>query len=92
MKKLIVFLLCMVAALSTKYFVSHSNSKVHNTFLLYNVEALAAGETMRPVRCLGRGSIDCPASHDKVDYVAEGYSLEKWRQLPVSLSFISVFL
>ena len=79
MKKLSVFffLLCIVAIGAIKKQSSHQD-KV-SSLLLYNIEALAAGETMRPVRCLGRGSIDCPASHDKVDYVAEGYSLEKWR-------------
>ncbi|WP_217932589.1 NVEALA domain-containing protein [Bacteroides caecimuris] len=77
MKKLIVFLLCMVAALSTKYFVSHSNSKVHNTFLLYNVEALAAGEHAPITRCYGTGSLDCPVSHKKVEYIFGGYSLEE---------------
>ncbi|MDE6821865.1 MULTISPECIES: NVEALA domain-containing protein [Bacteroides] len=77
MKKLIVLLLCMVAALSTKYFVSHSNSKVHNTFLLYNVEALAAGEHAAITRCYGTGSLDCPVSHKKVEYIFGGYSLEE---------------
>ncbi len=79
MKKLsiLLFLLCMAAIGAIKMQSSHQD-KV-SSLLLYNIEALAAGEFMRPVYCLGRGSIDCPASHDKVDYVAEGYSLEKWR-------------
>lgn len=79
MKKLsiLLFLLCIVAIGVIKKQSSHQD-KV-SSLLLYNIEALAADEIMRPVRCLGRGSIDCPASHDKVDYVAEGYSLEKWR-------------
>lgn len=79
MKKLsvLLFLLCIVAIGAIKKQSSH-HDKV-SSLLLYNIEALAAGESMQPVMCLGRGSIDCPASHDKVDYVTGGYSLEEWR-------------
>lgn len=79
MKKLVVFLflLCIVTVGVIKNQSSHRAKA--SSLLLYNIEALAAGESILPVRCLGRGSIDCPASHDKVDYVAGGYSLEEWR-------------
>ena len=62
MKK-ILFLLCIiVAVLSTKYFASHKSGQ--SVLLLYNIEALAAG------------TLDCPVTHRKVEYIAGGYSLE----------------
>lgn len=75
MKKLVFFLLCIVVVLSTKYFTSHD--KVKGTLLLYNVEALAAGEHAAITRCYGTGSLDCPVSHKKVEYIFGGYSLEE---------------
>ena len=74
MKK-ILFLLCIiVAVLSTKYFASHKSGQ--SVLLLYNIEALAAGEHAQQGRCFGTGTLDCPVSHDKVEYIAGGYSLE----------------
>lgn len=75
MKKLIVFLLCMVAIGATKNFVSHN--KVQSAILLYNVEALAAKEHAAITHCYGSGSLDCPVSHKKVEYIFGGYSLEE---------------
>ena len=43
--------------------------------LLQNVEALASGEDSSQTHCYGRGSVDCPVSHDKVDVVYDSYSL-----------------
>ena len=41
------------------------------------VEALAADEQDVPTNCWGSGSVDCPVTKVKVEYVATGYSLEK---------------
>lgn len=75
MRKIIFLLLCMVAVLSTK--VLASSKKEQSSWLLYNIEALAAGEHASQGRCYGTGSLDCPLSHDKVEYIFGGYSLEE---------------
>lgn len=74
MKKLAILLFCIVAVWTIKNISSYQN-KV-SSLLLYNIEALAADESMLPTQCLGSGSVDCPASHDKVKYVFQGYSLK----------------
>ena len=56
MKKIIFLLLCIVAVLSAKYFSSHKN--VQSELLLYNIEALAAGEHAQQGRCFGTGTLD----------------------------------
>lgn len=71
MKKNLLLLLCIVAILSTKYLASHE--KRQSALLLYNIEALAANSEHADI---GTGTLDCPVSHDKVKYIAGGYSLE----------------
>lgn len=76
MKKLVILLLCAVAILSTKYFSSHKSEQ--SALLLYNIEALASTrEISNIVRCYGTGTLDCPISHNKVEYIFGGYSLEE---------------
>ena len=71
MKKNLLLLLCIVAILSTKY------EKRQSALLLYNIEALAANSEHADIgHCYGTGTLDCPVSHDKVKYIAGGYSLE----------------
>ena len=41
-----------------------------------NIEALADDEHVAITQCFGKGSVDCPKSHRKVEYVFGGYSLE----------------
>lgn len=74
MKKIIFLLLCIVVVLSTIFLTS--SKKEQSSLLLYNIEALAAGEHASQGRCYGTGSLDCPVSHDKVEYIGGGYSLE----------------
>lgn len=74
MKKLLFFSILMMAVLSVNY--SLKEPRV-NTLLLDNIEALAADEHDVPINCFGSGSVDCPATKVKVEYVATGYSLEK---------------
>ena len=65
----------VVAILSTKYLASHE--KRQSALLLYNIEALAANSEHADIgHCYGTGTLDCPVSHDKVKYIAGGYSLE----------------
>lgn len=75
-KKLVILLLCTVAVASTKYFSSPKTEQ--STLLLYNVEALASsGEETGISRCYGTGTLDCPISHKKVEYIFRGYSFEE---------------
>ena len=74
MKKLLFFSILMMAVLSVNY--SLKEPRV-NTLLLDNIEALAADEQDVPTNCWGSGSVDCPVTKVKVEYVATGYSLEK---------------
>ena len=67
MKKNLLLLLCIVAILSTKYLASHEKRQ----------SALAANSEHADIgHCYGTGTLDCPVSHDKVKYIAGGYSLE----------------
>ncbi|MCY6366912.1 NVEALA domain-containing protein [Bacteroides ovatus] len=85
MKKLLFFSILIMAVLSVNY--SLKEPRV-NTLLLDNIEALAADEQDVPTNCWGSGSVDCPVTKVKVEYVATGYSLEN----NVSLLFLSFFL
>lgn len=73
MKKLLFFSILIMAVLSVNY--SLKEPRVNT--LLDNIEALAADEHDVPINCFGSGSVDCPATKVKVEYVATGYSLEK---------------
>lgn len=77
MKKLVILaLLCVVAVWTAKGVSKHKDHM--NSLLLYNIEALAAnGEHADVGFCYGAGTLDCPVSHDKVEYIASGYSLEE---------------
>ena len=75
MKKILLLLCIIVVVLSTKYFASHKSWQ--SVLLLYNIEALAADDEYPLVsHCYGSGTLDCPVTHRKVEYVAGGYSLE----------------
>ena len=62
MKKLVVFLFCIVAILLVQHLGSDKN--VQSALLLYNIEALADDEHVAITQCR------------KVEYVFGGYSLE----------------
>ncbi len=70
MKKLLFFSILMMAVLSVNY--SLKEPRV-NTLLLDNIEALAADEQDVPTNCWGSGSVDCPVTKVKVEYVATGW-------------------
>ena len=45
--------------------------------MLENIDALADSEWGDTAVCFGTGSVDCPINHVKVEFVMEGYSLER---------------
>ena len=57
MKKLVVFLFCIVAILLVQHLGSDKN--VQSALLLYNIEALADNEDTTNHACYGYGDIDC---------------------------------
>ena len=69
--KIAVISLCAVSSITV--FCSQKSS---GDLLLKNVEALAWGEGGGYTSCLGVGSVDCPTTQYKVEYVMSGYSLE----------------
>lgn len=75
MKKLVfILVVCFAAA----YTVKELGKREKNAdLLLYNIEALAADENATNVYCVMAGSVDCPISNAKVEYVIDGYSLRK---------------
>lgn len=76
MKKKILFIgLFLVAAIVASLQFSSERASLES-LMLENIEALASGEWDPSAHCVGRGSVDCPANHVKVYFVAGQYSLE----------------
>ena len=73
--KIAVISLCAVSAI-TAFYSQKSSGKQMDDLLLKNVEALAWGEGGGYTSCFGVGSVDCPTTQYKVEYVMSGYSLE----------------
>lgn len=65
----------LVAIVSIWYLKPVQKFQDVDPLLLQNVEALASGEESSQTHCYGRGSVDCPVSHDKVDIVYDAYSI-----------------
>ena len=65
----------LVAIVSIWYIKPVQKFQDVDPLLLQNVEALASGEESSQTHCYGRGSVDCPVSHDKVDIVYDAYSI-----------------
>ncbi|WP_367627426.1 NVEALA domain-containing protein [Bacteroides sp. NGMCC 1.200775] len=65
----------LVAIVSIWYLKPVQKFQDVDLLLLQNVEALASGEESSQTHCYGRGSVDCPVSHDKVDIVYDAYSI-----------------
>lgn len=76
MKKILILVfVSVVTVLTSKELNSKKNEG--SPLLLFNIEALASNDEHVDVgRCIGTGSVDCPATHDKVENVYSGYSLE----------------
>lgn len=76
MKKKILFIgLFLVAAIVASLQFNSEKASLEN-LMLENIDALASGEWGPSAHCVGRGSVDCPANHVKVYFVAGQYSLE----------------
>ena len=71
----IIAIVAIAAVAGYNVYVSQSNAKLSN-LALNNIEALADDEHVAITQCFGKGSVDCPKSHRKVEYVFGGYSLE----------------
>lgn len=76
-KRFFVIALCIACAVSA--FISLNAEQKMDDVLLMNIEALASGESNVPIDCVGKGSVDCPKTEVKVEYVIEGWSLDKDR-------------
>ncbi|WP_291529094.1 NVEALA domain-containing protein [Bacteroides sp. UBA939] len=68
-----IFSLLMVVAVVSLW--SFKSQKKIDGLMLKNVEALAAGEAVVPLHCMGTGTVDCPMG-GKVRMVVTGYSFE----------------
>lgn len=77
MKKILILVfVSVVTVLTSKELNSKKNEG--SPLLLFNIEALASNDEHVDVsRCFGTGSVNCPATHDKVEYVGSGYRFEK---------------
>lgn len=76
MKKIVILVfLSVVTVLISKEL--NTPKKEVNPLLLFNIEALASnGEHSDTHKCIGTGTVDCPSTHEKVEWVMGGYSLE----------------
>ena len=71
--KLVWVVAAVATALGTSYGMMNENEEWEtNSLMLENVEALANGEVSGPIRCYGRGTVDCPFNHTKVEFVYQG--------------------
>lgn len=69
--------LCTICTISA--FIGLNTEQKMDDLLLMNIEALASGEGYVPIRCFGSGSVDCPKTSSKVEYVTIGWSLDEDR-------------
>ena len=68
-KTKISIIACSIIAIAILNFMQKEKEPM-NSLTLENMEALAHGE-FNNVFCIGSGSLDCPATHDKAaDYTA----------------------
>lgn len=77
MKKKVLFISLFLLAVIAVSFQSYSEKNKLGDLILENIDALASDDEWGyNVECWGSGSVDCPITHVKVKFVAEGYSLE----------------
>lgn len=76
MKKKVFILACLILGVVSVYQKSQTQSSV-DEFLLMNVEALAADESIFVPYCVGSGNLDCWNTSYKVELVYDLYSLRK---------------
>ncbi len=54
----------------------HSPKGTRDALLLYNVEALASHENDSWYGCIGIGTVDCPLTQIKVEYMMKALNVE----------------
>lgn len=72
MKKKTLFISLFAIVMVALSFQFNSDKRNLESLMLENIEALASDEWISP-RCFGSGSVDCPVTHVKVDFVGEYY-------------------
>lgn len=77
MKKKILFIGLFLMAVAAVSVQSYSEKNKLGNLMLENIDALADSEWGDTAVCFGTGSVDCPINHVKVEFVMEGYSLER---------------
>lgn len=77
MKKKVLFIGLFLAAIVAVSFQFNSRKENLESLMLENIDALASGEWNTNPRCFGTGSVDCPSSDVKVEYVVGLYGLEE---------------
>lgn len=76
MKSKLVLLTVVAAAVGCFLCRSQQQERTWDDLMQENVEALAWGEDVPYIDCIGSGSVDCPISHRKVYLVKYTYGLE----------------
>lgn len=66
MKSKLVLLTVVAAAVGCFLCRSQQQERTWDDLMQENVEALAWGEDVPYIDCIGSGSVDCPTSHRKV--------------------------
>lgn len=76
MKSKLVLLTVVAAAVGCFLCRSQQQERTWDGLMQENVEALAWGEDVSRIDCIGLGSVDCPVTHRKVYIVQQNYAFE----------------
>ena len=77
MKSKLVLLTVVAAAVGCFLCRSQQQERTWDDLMQENVEALAWGEDVPYIDCIGSGSVDCPtSSHRKVYMVQQNYAFD----------------
>lgn len=76
MKSKLVLLIVVAAAVGCFLCRSQQQERTWDDLMQENVEALAWGEDVPYIDCIGSGSVDCPTSHRKVYIVQQNYAFD----------------
>lgn len=76
MKSKLVLLTVVAAAVGCFLCRSQQQERTWDDLMQENVEALAWGEDVPSIDCMGLGSVDCPVTRMKVYMVLQNYGLE----------------
>lgn len=77
MKNILKVAVLLGGIIAVTYWRVGCSSEETESLMLQNVEAIAADEHPdMNTDCLGSGTVDCPSTYIKVEYVSQGYSLD----------------